>query len=117
MKAHGPDLPIPASAAIETKGFIFTSGMVPIDADGRIPDGIVAQTDLVLDLMTATLEAAGSGLERVVKTTVFLTRAEDFGAFNEAYAARLGPVKPARSTVLASLLPPVLVEIEAIAER
>ena len=117
MQAHGPDLPIPASAAIEAQGLIFTSGMVPIDTDGTIPNGIAAQTDLVLDQIAAVLEAAGSGLDRVVKTTIFLTRAEDFAAFSDAYAARLGPVKPARSTVIAGLLPPVLVEIEAVAER
>ena len=117
MRAIGPDLPIPASAGIETPGLIFTSGQVPIASDGTIPNGVRAQTDLVLDLIEAVLTAGGSGLNRIVKTTVFLAKANDFAAFNDAYAARLGPVAPARSTVVARLLPPVLVEIEATAER
>lgn len=115
MRALGPDLPIPASAAVEHGKIVYTSGQVPIGPDGSIPEGITAQTDLVLDMIEGLLKEAGSGLDQVIKTTVFLTRPEDFAAFNAAYAQRFGGLQPARSTVIAGLLPPVLVEIEAIA--
>ena len=117
MHALGPTLPIPASAAVVTGNLVFTSGQVPIGPDGTVPKGVAAQTGLVLDQIDALLRAAGSGFDRIVKTTVFLVRVEDFANFNDAYAARLGPVPPARSTVVAGLLPPVHVEIEAVAEQ
>jgi 2-iminobutanoate/2-iminopropanoate deaminase len=103
----------------EAAGLVFVSGQVPIDpATGALIDGdVAAQTTLALAHVGAILRAAGSGLDRVVKTTIYLTDlAGDFATMNEAYRAALGPHAPARATVGVAALPlGAAVEIEAIA--
>ena len=108
----------PYSQAITTGGLIFTSGQIPIDpASGSIAaNDIAGQARQAIQNLAAVLEAAGSGLDKVVKTTCFLTDINDFAVFNEIYA-ELFPGKPARSCVEVSNLPKgALVEIEAVAE-
>jgi 2-iminobutanoate/2-iminopropanoate deaminase len=111
----------PYAQAVKVGTMVFTSGQVALDpATGVIvAGGIVEQTVRVLDNLKAVLAAAGSGLENVVKTTVFLKDMGDFAAMNEVYARYLAPegaVPPARSTVEVARLPKdALVEIEAIA--
>ena len=106
---------IPLSAAVVANGFVFVAGQVPRDEKGAVPKGIEAQTRLVLENVRAALEQAGSSLERVVKTTVFLTRVEDFPAMNRVYATFFPTDPPARSTIRAELMLDALIEIEAIA--
>ncbi len=117
MQRLGPDKPIPLSPGIVAGDTVYLSGQVPIAADGSIPEGIEAQTALVLDQIEALLAEAGSGMDRVVKCTVFLTDKADFAGFNAAYAARFPGMKPARSTIVCDLVVPVKVEIECIALR
>ncbi|OUM95862.1 MAG: deaminase [Paenibacillaceae bacterium ZCTH02-B3] len=107
----------PYAQAVKIGDFVFTSGQIPLDADGRlVGGGIREQTRQVLANLQAILEAAGSDKSRVVKTTVFLRDMNDFAAMNEEYAAFFGEHTPARSTVQAARLPKdVLVEIEMIA--
>jgi 2-iminobutanoate/2-iminopropanoate deaminase len=108
----------PYSQAIRANGFLFVSGQIPIDpATGAIaPGGIEEQTRQVMKNVAAILDAAGSGLPKVVKTTIYLTDLEDFASVNRIYAEFLGDVKPARATVQVARLPrEVLVEIEAVA--
>lgn len=108
----------PYSQAIKANGFVFASGQIPLDpATMQLIDGeIGAQTEQVLNNVKAVLEAAGSSLEQVVKTTVFLADMNDFAAMNEIYAAFFGQTRPARSTVQAARLPrDVKVEIEVVA--
>ncbi len=108
----------PYSQAIVANGFIFTAGQLALDpATGQVVAGdVAAQTDRVLLNLAAVLQAAGSGMERVVKTTVYLADMGDFGAMNEVYARHFGDHKPARSTVQAAGLPRgVKVEIDVIA--
>ncbi len=115
---HAP-LPIgPYSQAIRANGFIFVSGQIPLDpATGAIvPGNAGEQTRQVMKNLTAILEAAGSGLSRLVKTTIYLTSLNDFSEVNRVYAECLGEIKPARATVEVSRLPrDVRVEIEAVA--
>ena len=109
----------PYSQAITTGGLVFTSGQIPIDpASGSIAaNDIAGQARQAIQNLAAVLEAAGSGLDKVVKTICFLTDINDFAVFNEIYAELL-PGKPARSCVEVSALPKgALVEIEAVAER
>ena len=108
----------PYSQAITTGGLVFTSGQIPIDpASGSIAaNDIAGQARQAIQNLAAVLEAAGSGLDKVVKITCFLTDINDFAVFNEIYA-ELFPGKPARSCVEVSNLPKgALVEIEAVAE-
>jgi 2-iminobutanoate/2-iminopropanoate deaminase len=108
----------PYSQAIRANGFVFASGQIPLDpVTMQIVDGdIRTQTDRVLNNVKAVLEAAGSSIERVVKTTVFLADMNDFAAMNEIYATFFSTTKPARSTVQAARLPrDVQIEIEVIA--
>jgi 2-iminobutanoate/2-iminopropanoate deaminase len=108
----------PYSQAVRAGGFIFLSGQIPINpATGAVVEGdIAAQTRQVFQNLTAVLDAAGSGLSKVVKTSIFLKDLEDFARFNQIYAEYLGDCRPARSTVQVSRLPKeVLVEIEAVA--
>ena len=108
----------PYSQAIRAGGFVFLSGQIPLDpATGAIVAGdISAQTRQVLKNLSAVLEAAGSSLAKVVKTSVFLKNLDDFASFNSVYAEFLGEARPARSTVQAARLPKeVLVEIDVIA--
>ncbi|MBZ5681259.1 MAG: RidA family protein [Acidobacteriia bacterium] len=108
----------PYSQAIKANGFIFVSGQVAIDpATQQIITGdLSAQTDRVLRNLSEILEAAGSGLGKVVRTTVFLKNMGEFTAMNEVYAKYFSSTPPARSTVEVSRLPrDVLVEIDVIA--
>ncbi len=110
----------PYSPAISFEGgmMLFVSGQIAIDpATGQILTGSVAeQTERVLKNLRALLEVGGSGMDRVLKTTVFLVDMNDFGAMNEVYAQHFPGVKPARSTIEVRRLPKdVKVEIEAIA--
>jgi 2-iminobutanoate/2-iminopropanoate deaminase len=110
----------PYSQAIVSGDLIFTAGQVGIDpATGEIVGGeIKLQTARVLDNIAAVLEAAGSGLDKVVKCTVFLADFAEFAAMNEVYAQRFGQHRPARSTVGTTALPRgARVEIECIAVR
>lgn len=110
----------PYSQAIQHGDLVFCSGQIPLDAaTGEIVGTDVAtQTTQVLANLQAVLHAAGASLDRVVKTTVFLTTMDDFAAMNAAYTAGFGDHKPARSTVAVVGLPRgVRVEIEAIAVR
>jgi 2-iminobutanoate/2-iminopropanoate deaminase len=113
--------PRPAGAysqGIETGDLIFVAGQIGKDpATGEIPGAIAAQTARALGNVRAILEAAGSGLEQVVKTTVFLSDMDDFAAYNAAYAELLPEPRPARSTIGAHLPDGILIEIEAIANR
>lgn len=108
----------PYSQAIKAAGLVFCSGQIALDpATGAIAAGDVAQqTERVLKNLAAVLAAAGSGLDRVVKTTVFLKNMGDFAAMNEVYGQHFKTMPPARSTVEAARLPKdALVEIEVIA--
>jgi 2-iminobutanoate/2-iminopropanoate deaminase len=112
----------PYSQAIRVGNLIFTAGQIPLDpATGNVvASGITEQTTQVLENLKAILEAGGSGLDRAVKTTVFLKDMSDFAAMNAVYAVYLGGEgkhPAARSTVEVSRLPKdVLIEIELIAE-
>lgn len=107
----------PYSQAIKTGGMVYTSGQVALRADGSFNDGdITAQTTQVFENLTAVLKEAGSGLDKVLKTTVFLSDMDNFTPMNEVYANFFGEHKPARSTVAVKTLPKnALVEIECIA--
>jgi 2-iminobutanoate/2-iminopropanoate deaminase len=108
----------PYSQAVRAGGFIFASGQIPIDPQtGQfVPGGVMEQTEQVLRNLSAVLEAAGSGLDQVVKTTVFLADMNDFAAMNEVYGRYFGEDAPARATVQAARLPrDARVEIEVIA--
>lgn len=108
----------PYSQAVRVDGWIYASGQIPLDpASGELETGdIAAQTHRVFQNLRAVLEAAGGGLETVVKTTVFLSDMGDFAAMNEVYAEYFGDHRPARATVEAGGLPKgVDVEIEAVA--
>lgn len=108
----------PYSQAIKTNGFVFLSGQIPLVPETmQIVEGDVqAQTERVFANIAAVLSAAGSALDKVVKTTVFLADMNDFTAMNEVYARYFGDHRPARSTVEAARLPrDVRVEIEVIA--
>jgi len=107
----------PYSQGFITGGFVYTSGQIPVNpADGTVPEGIAAQAEWSCKNVGAILEAAGSGFEKVVKTTCFLADIADFAAFNEVYA-RYFTSKPARSCVAVKDLPKgALCEIEAVAE-
>ena len=106
----------PYSQGYVVNGFVFTSGQIPIDpATGEIPAGISAQTEQSCKNVAAIVEAAGSSMDKVIKTTCFLADMADFAAFNEVYAKHFTS-KPARSCVAVKTLPKnVLCEIEAIA--
>lgn len=114
---HAPGAIGPYSQAMVINGFVFTSGQIPVDpATGEIPAGIEAQAEQSCKNVGAILEAAGSGYDKVIKTTCFLADIGDFAAFNAVYAEYFTS-KPARSCVAVKDLPKgVLCEIEAIAE-
>ncbi|ACX97196.1 RidA family protein [Halothiobacillus neapolitanus] len=106
----------PYSQAIAVGTMLFTSGQIPLRADGTLVEGdIKVQTQQVFDNLRAVIEAAGGTLSQVVKTTVFLKDLQDFVAMNGVYEAAFGDHRPARSAVQVARLPrDVLVEIEAI---
>ncbi|MCR4819397.1 MAG: RidA family protein [Fretibacterium sp.] len=106
----------PYSQAFKVNGMVYTSGQIPVDpASGTVPEGIAAQAEQSCRNVGAILEAAGSGFNKVFKTTCFLADMGDFAAFNEVYA-KYFTSKPARSCVAVKSLPKgVLCEIEAIA--
>lgn len=108
----------PYSQAIRTNGFVFASGQIPIDPEtGKfVAGGIAEQTEQVIRNLSRVLEAAGSGLNQVIKTTVYLADMEEFAAMNEVYGRFFSEEPPARATVAAARLPrDARVEIEVIA--
>jgi 2-iminobutanoate/2-iminopropanoate deaminase len=116
--AQAPAAIGPYSQAVKANGLVFASGQIAIDpATGNvISGGITIQTERVLNNVTEILKAAGTGLDRVVKTTVFLKNMTDFASMNEVYSRFFKDAPPARSTVEVARLPKdVLVEIEVIA--
>ncbi len=117
---HTPNAPAaigPYSQATVAGGMVFTSGQIALKPSGEMVEGDVkAQCAQVLSNLKAVLEAAGSSLDKVLKTTIFLDDMGDFAAVNELYAQAFGEHKPARSTVAVKTLPKnALVEIDAIA--
>jgi len=106
----------PYSQAVVVGDMLFTSGQIPLRADGTLVEGdIKVQTAQVLSNLKAIIEEAGADLSRVIKTTVFLKNLDDFVAMNDVYAQAFGSHTPARSTVQVAKLPrDVLVEIETI---
>jgi 2-iminobutanoate/2-iminopropanoate deaminase len=108
----------PYSQALKAGGFVFASGQIPLDPVGMelVEGDIRAQTERVVANLRAVLEAAGSSLDRVVRTTVYLADLADFAAMNEVYATAFGETRPARSTIQAARLPrDARIEIDAIA--
>jgi 2-iminobutanoate/2-iminopropanoate deaminase len=116
--ANAPKAIGPYEQAIKVGELVYASGQIPLDPQtGNVVDGdIKVQTRRAMENLKAVLEAAGSSLDRVVKTTVFLKSIGDFTAMNDVYAEYLGAAKPARSTVAVADLPRgALVEIDLIA--
>lgn len=114
----GPKAIGPYSQAIKANGFVFLSGQIPLDPATQqlISGDISAQTERVLSNIRGILEAAGTSLAKVAKTTVFLKSMGDFAAMNEVYGRHFTGAPPARSTVEVARLPKdVLVEIDVIA--
>jgi 2-iminobutanoate/2-iminopropanoate deaminase len=107
----------PYSQAIRAGELVFTAGQIGLDpASGELMDGVAAQAERALRNLSAILDAAGTSMERVTKTTIFLADMADFAAVNEVYAAHFSTPYPARSTVAVGGLPKgALVEIEAVA--
>ena len=108
----------PYSQAIRAGGLIFVSGQIPLNpATGQVVEGgISIQTRQVIENLKAILDAAGSSLEKVVKTSVFLTDLDDFSGMNHLYQEYFDEIKPARTTAQVTRLPRgVLVEIDAVA--
>jgi 2-iminobutanoate/2-iminopropanoate deaminase len=117
-RAPAPFQGAPYSQAIRANGFVFVSGQLSLEPDHAeiVGDTIQEQTEKIFDNLQAILEEAGSGLDRIVKTTVFLIDLDDFQGMNEVYAQRVGQPPPARATVEIAKLPSgAKVEIEAIA--
>jgi 2-iminobutanoate/2-iminopropanoate deaminase len=114
----GPQAIGPYSQAIKANGFVFVSGQVAIDPSTQqvLNGDVAAQTERVMKNLSGILKAAGSGLEKVVRSTVFLKNMGDFAAMNEVYGRHFTSTPPARSTVEVARLPKdVLVEIDVIA--
>jgi 2-iminobutanoate/2-iminopropanoate deaminase len=114
----GPKAIGPYSQAVRANGFVFVSGQIALDPSTQklVPGEIMVQTERVLENLKAILSAAGSSLEKVVRTTVFLSDMNEFAAMNEVYARYFRELFPARSTVQAARLPrDVRVEIDVIA--
>lgn len=109
----------PYSQAIEVNGMVFTSGVIPVNpATGEIPEGVEAQAEQAFSNMAALLQAAGTSMEAVIKTIVFIKEMNDFGKINEIYAKYFTGTFPARSCVEVARLPKdVLLEVEAIATK
>jgi 2-iminobutanoate/2-iminopropanoate deaminase len=119
-RAPAPFQGAPYSQGIIFGDLVFVSGQVGIDPESGsvVEGGIEAQTERVMQNLSAILEEAGSGLKQVLKTTIFLADFDDFATVNEIYGRHVGPEPPARATVQVAYLPSgVLVEIDAIAHR
>ena len=116
-RAPGPFQGAPYSQAIRAVGFVFVSGQLGLKlGDEEISGSIAEQTEQIFVNLRAILEEAGTGLDRLVKTTVFLVDLGEFAAMNEVYTRHVGDAPPARATVEVSALPSgARVEIEAIA--
>jgi 2-iminobutanoate/2-iminopropanoate deaminase len=117
-RAPAPFEGAPYNQAVKVGGFVFVAGQIGLapDGSGMVGQGIAEQTEQALQNLSAILEEAGSSLNKLAKTTVFLQNLDDFAAMNEVYAAHVGDHPPARSTVEVARLPSgALVEIEAIA--
>jgi 2-iminobutanoate/2-iminopropanoate deaminase len=114
---QAPEAIGPYSQAIRAAGFVFTAGQLGSDpSSGTLADGVAAQAEQALASLAAVLAAAGSGLDLITKTTIFLADMADFATVNEVYGRHLREPFPARSTVAVKQLPKgALVEIEAIA--
>ena len=115
---RGNSLPmgLPFSPGIKLGDLVFISGQGPIDKNGKIVQGdISAQTRLTLENFKRVTEAAGSGMEDVVQTTVYLKNLDDYAVMNEVYASFFPEPRPARATVQAGLLFGMLVEVQGIA--
>jgi len=118
LTARGPKPIGPYSQAIKSNGFLFVSGQIALDPQSGefVGTDVRQQTERVLENLEAILEAAGSSLKHVVKTTVFLKDMNDFPAMNETYARYFNTTPPARSTIQAARLPKdALVEIDVVA--
>ena len=117
--SNAPSAIGPYSQAVKANGFVFVSGQLPLDpATGKFitQDDVAAQTELAIQNLKAVLEAAGTGLENVVKTTVFLKNMYDFAAMNEVYSRFFTTDCPARAAIEVARLPKdALVEIECVA--
>jgi len=110
----------PYSQAVETGNMIFTSGVIPVDPKtGEISGNDAAeQAEQAFNNLKALLEESGSGMDRVVKTTVFIKNMDDFSRINEVYARHFFKPYPSRSCVEVARLPKdVLIEVEAVAEK
>ena len=114
---NAPEAIGPYSQASVHNGLVYTSGQIALNPQGIMNEGdIQAQTTQVFENLKAILEQAGSSLQKVIKTSVFLSDMENFGAMNAIYATYFGDHKPARSTIAVKTLPKnALVEIECIA--
>ncbi len=109
----------PYSQAIEVNGIVYTSGQIPVNpATGQIPEGAAAQAQQAFTNVTNLLAAAGTSMENVIKTTVFIKNMDDFAIINEVYAKYFPSPYPSRSCVEVARLPKdVLLEVEAIAVK
>ena len=116
---HAPAAIGPYSQAIEANGFVFASGQIPVNPEtGEIPEGIEAQAEQVMKNVKNLLEAAGTSVDQVVKTGVFIKNMDDFATINGIYAKYFAKDCPARSCVEVARLPKdVLLEMEAIAVK
>ena len=117
-RAPAPFEGAPYNQADKVGGFVFVAGQLGLapDGSGMVGQGVAEQTEQVLQNLSAILEEAGSSLDKLAKTTVFLQNLDDFAVMNDVYAAHVGEHPPARSTVEVARLPSgALVEIEAIA--
>lgn len=109
---------VPLSPAVRAGDFVFASGQVPVGPDGIVVKGGVSeQTEQVLANLKAALALAGCTLDDVVKTTVWLEDARDFGAFNAVYGKHFSKEPPARTTVESRLMVDIKIEVEAIAYK
>lgn len=109
---------VPLSPAVRAGDFVFVSGQVPVGADGIVvKGGITEQTEQVLANVKDALALAGCAMEDVVKTTVWIEDARDFGAFNAVYAKHFPKEPPARTTVESRLMIDIKIEVEAVAYK
>ena len=116
VRGDGAPTGLPFSPGIKLGDLVFISGQGPIDKNGKIVQGdISAQTRLTLENFKRVTEAAGSGMEDVVQTTVYLKNLDDYAVMNEVYASFFPEPRPARATVQAGLLFGMLVEVQGIA--